>query len=304
MTGQVDVYIHAGAHRTGTSSFQLFLDANAPHLRELGYAAAYPSRDGVPGGKLRLRLPGPRHDAAACQGFAEMNIRHLRHRCAGQGRLILSEENLPGRMLHFFEGRFFPAQDQRLGVMARALPGPVAHLLYVIRPYDELFVSAYRCRARENRVTPFADLVPAMAAFDGGWVRTVAALRQHLAPHRLTVLTYEARGSNPDLLQQLVPDLDLSGFAEAPRTLNVSASDAALQALQARFRDGLAPDAAEIDALVARHADNRHSRGFARFPEAERNRLRARYFADLDRLGQMPGVTLLRHPLDAARRTG
>jgi len=65
------IYIHAGCHRGGSSSFQLCLSHNRAVLSDAGFDVAYPGRDGVPGGKLKLRLPAPRHRPRHVNGFAE-----------------------------------------------------------------------------------------------------------------------------------------------------------------------------------------------------------------------------------------
>lgn len=292
MSKHGSLLVHAGAHRTGTSSFQLFLDANAAVLRAHGYATAYPARDGVPGGRLRLRLPSPRHDDV--QRFVPGVARLLRRRMADAPFLILSEENLPGRMLHFSEGRFFPARDKRLSVLAAALPGPVAHLVYVVRPYDDVFVSAFRRRAQDRAVPAFADVKPAMLGFAGGWVDTVVSLRDHLRPQRLTVIDYGARGSNAALLSQLAPDAAALPLEEPETALNISATDAVLQALQARLHDGQTLSAAQVRAVMRRHAKDQGARGFAAFSAAEHAHLRARYCQDLDRLSRLSDVRLVR----------
>ena len=55
--GAEGLYLHLGAHRTGTSSFQNFLGLNAGRLGDWGVRAVYPGRDGARGGALRLKLP-------------------------------------------------------------------------------------------------------------------------------------------------------------------------------------------------------------------------------------------------------
>lgn len=63
------IYIHAGAHRSGSSSFQLCLSHNRAALMQAGYDLAYPSRDGAPMGELQMKLPRPRHDPAELGGM-------------------------------------------------------------------------------------------------------------------------------------------------------------------------------------------------------------------------------------------
>ncbi len=286
------VYIHAGAHRTGTSSFQLCLSTNRAALARQGLDVAYPGRDGVPGGTLRLPLPRPRHGHKRVADFAARLRRTLAGRGAESG-LILSEENIPGPMRHFYEGQFFPAAGKRFRSLAAALDAPPARLLFVVRSYDELYVSAYRKRAEDNPVPDFSDLVPQFMAMDRGWPELLARMRDDLRPRDLIVLTYEDRGSNRGLLRHLVPDLAEVALREPKTTLNPSATDAALAELQSRYRAGRTLSRPEWQAVLRHHAGDTAARGFAAFAAADRAALQARYRADLARLAALPGVTLI-----------
>jgi hypothetical protein len=296
MAEPVQVYLHAGAHRTGTSSFQMCLDVNAALLRDAGYDLAYPGRDGIPGGKLRMKLPSPRHGLRKAKAFIGPARDEIDKRRQGRGRLILSEENIPGRMLHFTQGKFYPAKAIRARVLAEALPGPVAHLLYVVRPYDELFVSAYRKRAEDIPVDPFEQVIPGLMQVSEGWPELIEVFRETLAPAQMTVLAYPARGSSRSLLSRLLPDMAEGDLQEPGRNLNLSPTDAALEELQRRYHAGDALGKPELQEIMARHADNRADLGLAAFPEAEKTALRARYATDLERLAAMPGITLVDSP--------
>ena len=286
----VDVYIHAGAHRTGTSSFQQMLGENRETLRAQGIAPAYPGRDGAPGGKLRLRLPAPRHGAKDEEKFRTMATEGLAAHCfPGCRRLVLSEENIPGRMMHFRKGQFYPQAARRAGVLAQALPGKLRHLLLVVRSYDALYVSGHRKRAEDNPVDAFDSLRPAFMAIDSGWPELVSALREALTPERVTVVSFAARGRSTDLLARLVGDL-AAPVTEPRARVNRSATDAALIALQARYANGERLTRAEWKAVIAEHADDRAPRGFARFTPEESATLQARYARDLERLAGMAGV--------------
>ncbi|MBY6090033.1 hypothetical protein [Maritimibacter alkaliphilus] len=288
------VYLHAGAHRTGTSSFQMCLSVNAGRLRAAGYDLAYPGRDGIPGGDLQLRLPAPRHGPKKIRRLGEAARAHLAGLQGGEGRpLILSEENIPGRMLHFYQGRFYPAAAARLRALKAALPGPVAHLVYVIRPYDTLYVSAYRKRAEDRPVEPFAAIRPRLMAMDRGWVDMVETLVERLTPARVTVVDYAARGTSAALLAHLLEG-GPAGLEEPEEVVNLSATDAALEALQAVYASGGTLERAAWKAVIAEHAEDRAPRGFAAFPAEEAAVLRGRYEADMERLARMAGVTLLR----------
>ncbi|MBJ6373390.1 hypothetical protein [Sedimentitalea arenosa] len=286
------VYIHAGAHRTGSSSFQLCLSANRARLEAAGFALAYPGRDGVPGGRLRLRLPRPRHGEKRVPAFAAQARAHVAALCPeGEAGLILSEENILGPMRHLYEGRFYPAAGKRCATLRAALGAP-AHLLLVVRDYADLVVSAHRKRAEDNPVPPFAELVPAVLGLDRGWPELVAEMRDALAPARLTVVPYARRGESREVLARLVPGLEAAALREPSRAVNLSATDAALLALQARYRQGETLARRDWQRVIAEHAEDRAPRGFAALEAADRARLLARYERDLARLAELPGVTL------------
>ncbi|MGD9866083.1 MAG: sulfotransferase [Pseudodonghicola sp.] len=292
------VYLHAGAHRTGTSSLQLCLAENRELLEGRGYALAYPARDGAPEGRLKLKLPEPRHEGADIDRLTDRAAREIDQIAGARDRLILSEENVPGRMMHFYSGRFFPAAETRAQALAQALGGPVggpvAHLVYVLRAYDGFFVSAHRKRAVQRSVPDFASFRAQLRGLDRGWPELIALLQSHLRPERFTVIDYGQRGQSRDLLARLLPDVAAAELREPAQVLNLSATDRALEAIQARFAAEPRLAQAEIDRLIAAHAEDRADLGFASFPETERRDWRDRYAADLDRIAAMPDIALVR----------
>ena len=288
------IYLHGGAHRTGSSSLQLCLSVNRAALEGAGYSLAYSARDGAPDGRLRLKLPEPRHNPRQAAALSERAAQEIARHFTVSNRLILSEENLPGRMMHFYSGQFFPAAEARAIALRAALGKPPEHLLFVLRDYESFFISAHRKRAVQRSVHDFADLRAQVMQMDRGWPELLRILRDHLRPQAMTVLDYRLRGQSRDLLARLVPDLAAADLAEPDRVVNLSATDAALEAIQARFAAGEKPTPAQIEALIAEHAGDRRDLGFAAFSEPERKVLADRYAADLDRIGQIPDIALIR----------
>lgn len=282
------LFVHAGAHRTGSSSFQMCLHKNRAELDEAGLSLAYPGRDGIPSGDLELRLPGTIGMDVKDKMYVRAQATLERH--SGGRPLILSEENILGRMYHFLKGRFYPMLEARCDVLRAAWPGPVAHVLLVVRPYDGLYVSGFRKRAEDNAVRPFDELRHKYMAMDRGWPEIVAVLRDVLRPEQLTVLPYADRGTSVSLLQRLAPDLAGTALIEPERIMNLSATDAALEALQTFYRDGQKLRRPKWKTVMARHAKDTEPRGFAAFTAQEIDLLSARYSEDLDRISKMDGV--------------
>ncbi|WP_417524143.1 hypothetical protein [Marinovum sp.] len=282
------IYLHAGAHRTGTSSFQMCLSLNQSALAAANVDVAYPGRDDIPGGTLRLPL-SPDGQAGVA--------RRLRYHSPDPRRaLLLSEENVTGQMFPFLRGQFYPKAEERLNVLAAGLAtaeARIARLLLVVRRYDDFFASAYRKRAEDHPVASFDKRVPDFLAMDRGWPELVEALSAILQPVEFFVVDYERRPSRAGLLRLLLPGY--AGPVEEPqRVMNLSATDVALEHLQARYRAGEELERPAWQAVIAEHADQRDGTGFAEFKEADRRVLSERYAADLDRIGAIPGVTLLR----------
>ncbi|MCB4379015.1 hypothetical protein FZX02_00835 [Synechococcus sp. MU1644] len=281
------IYIHAGAHRTGTSSFQMCLHENWQLLDRQGWTTAYPGRDGNPSGELALRLPsGHRVDHAAAAIKAKLGLDAYR-----DGRpVILSEENIPGRMFHFLQGQFYPFAEMRCTALRAAWTGPIAHLMLVVRPYDQLFESAFRKRAEDNEMSDFCDVSGNYMNMDRGWPDLVQLMQDILKPEAITVVPYEARGTSTDLLKRLVPSLSGEELVEPQRILNQSATDAALEALQVRYRCGENLSRSDWQAVISQYAGETAKTGFAAFSEDEKAELSARYASDLKQIEWMKSV--------------
>ncbi|MEL7131195.1 MAG: hypothetical protein AAGK77_02160 [Pseudomonadota bacterium] len=283
------LYVHVGAHRTGTTSFQTCLHENRLILHARGWTTAYPGRDGIRSGKLALRLPaGPRVDPTAAAQRAWRTLEP----CRTGMPVILSEENILGRMFHFMKGRFYPFAEARCLALRSAWEGPIAHVLLVVRPYEELFVSSFRKRAEDNPMPRFDDVRDRYLSIDRGWPQLAASVQEVLRPERMTVLPYAARGSNLQLLQRLVPKLSLHGLVEPNRMANVSATDAALEHLQERYHLGERLRRPEWRKVIAAHALNQAPQGFAAFSASEQADLSARYASDLKQIEWMPRVNV------------
>ncbi|MEP6068178.1 MAG: hypothetical protein ABJ246_20255 [Paracoccaceae bacterium] len=288
-------YIHAGAHRTGTSSLQMCLHDNRDVLEGAGFDLAFPGRDGVPSGTLALRLPRPRHGKPMMDEFrtkARAQINALTRDPAHS--MILSEENIPGPMKHFYQGRFFPGAGKRCRVLRHAMAdGHVDTLLFVVRDYAGLFVSSWRKRAEDNPMEPFKETVPAYMNMDRGWPELVLTLQQELQPKRFVLVEHSSRKPRAELLNLLCPQTKAMALTEPAGNLNVSATDAGLNALQSRFQSGETLDRAEWQSVIAKHADDTRDLGLTGFNSKDHSALNARYAADLYRLRDMPGIEFI-----------
>ena len=295
------VHLHVGAHRTGSSAFQMFLDLNAPALRAQGFDLAYPDRDGAKGGRLRMFLPAPRHKPAE----VDYRVKKARHNLALQvsdrrRALVLSEENILGRMDPFYHGQFYPFCRARARFLKRVLQGrPVGRILMLVRPYDSLFVSAYRKRSEDHDMGDFNVIRERMAVFEGeGWPEVALTLIEELTPRKLVVMPYQRPRLERDLARALMPRLDVAELREADRPVNASLSDAGLAELQRRYQAGEPADRAVIEQVRRDYAEVEADSPYAAFTGGQKERLRTRYYDDLDTLRLLMGVQVIDPPHD------
>jgi hypothetical protein len=295
MTQGKPLYLHLGAHRTGTSSFQMMLSQNRAVLTTAGFDLAYPGRDDIPQGTLGLRLPAPRAVDQWEGKFVPLCERELqRHATDSSHAMILSEENIPGRMIHFAAGQFYPAAQARLQTLSTAAQAPVLRAVLVVRDYRALFVSAWRKRAEDNKSSPFKTGRYNMIHMDRGWPDLVRLILEHLKVQELVVIDYARRGRSVDILGFLVPELAALPLREPDKRVNHSATDAALAELQRRYHQGEKLEREAWQQIIAEHREDRRGLGLSEFTVRQERILKGRYEAHLDEIAAMPAVMLLR----------
>ncbi|MEL7344749.1 MAG: hypothetical protein AAFN59_07800 [Pseudomonadota bacterium] len=287
-----DLYLHLGGHRTGSSSLQLAMEMNAEAFHGAGIDTAYPSRDGAQGGRLRLRLLKRVTGGQGPIANAERVRAHLKDHMRDDTRsLLVSDENVLGAVAELAAGHFYRTVRRRCRVLGAALWTQPRRVVLVTRPYGDLFASAYRFQASIAPVAPFEDVVSAMETFKGGWLRPIEHIMGFLKPQELVVVDYSKRGSSAALLGRLT---GLEGLKEPARRVNLSATDAAIVAIQARLASGQDASRETLRDLVVEHCHDTQDFGIAAIPQALNAALLQRYEADLDEVSKRSDVTLVR----------
>jgi hypothetical protein len=208
--------------------------------------------------------------------------------------MILSEENILGRMIHFSAGQFYPAAEVRLQTLAAAARAPILRAVLVVREYTGLYISAYRKRAEDNDSDPFNDGRKNMVRMDRGWPDLVRLIIKHLKVQDLVVIDYGCRGRSVDIMRVLVPELEEVPLREPLRRMNHSATDAGLIALQERYQSGETLEREAWQKIIADHRDDKKLRGVSEFTKRQTRILEGRYQEHLDEIAKMPAVMLLR----------
>lgn len=283
------IVVHAGSHCCGAEEFQMVLGANRQALSEAGVDLAYPGRGGAEGGRFDCAFPEPRHQFSdICDHVAAIGGA-LASSYRGAEQFLISEHDLAGRMAGLLGGRFYPTARQRAEALRAALGRPVDRLVMVVKPYDTLFVAAWRRFALDRQMEPFADYAPAMMNFSGGWTEVVEALRDGLEARHVTILA--ERPAPQELLMHLLPGFRAPHLVQPARTPEITES--AIAMVQRHYRQGGRFAPGQRDRILAFHARQPQlprEAGFAGLPLAD---LRGRFVADLDTIAQMRGVDVV-----------
>ncbi len=293
---QDGVYLHLGAHRTGTGSFQDFLASNADNFADFGVNLAVANRDGASEGSFKLRLPDARHfrkdDLDERRVWLDDVFEEIR--INQRARTLVSEENIPGSFNSIFSKHPYGIALDRMKFFQSGFTGNVRRVLFVIRSYDTFLPSAYRKRCEFREIDPFKVYAADQMKADRGWPELIGDIRNAFTPEELVVLTYEDRWSHIEMLQHLMPETEQVDFAPLTRRFNVSATDAACRAMQAHFASGKKLSPAGLAQMIRKYADDTSGPPIAAFADKDAEILQSRYADDIARIGKMSGVSLIR----------
>jgi len=285
--------VHAGAHRTGTGSFQSFLAQNANHLLDAGVSARFSGRDVEGAGNLRLKLPDGRVFKSKSPIEPHVNAaRRALSKGPMEGTVLISEENILGRMIPFFKGKFYTRLWQRADVLRQAIGRGPDQVVLVMRNYGELYVSAYAQLAQSRKLPEFEVALPHLMRIDRGWPVVVEALQKGLQPTRITAVPYADRGTNEALLGQMIANVP-KGLVEPVRPTNVSASTEAIAELQRRLHAGEIFTREDADAIKAAHSVDAGGHKFDPLSPAQKSSFTRKYNADLKAMTENTQIEFL-----------
>ena len=144
--GLLEVILHIGAHRTGTTSFQRALQQNQHNLNKNGVTIWGPRV--TRGGRFSGLLRGGDEELAETTRLVQRNkgiisIEVERLERAGMHSLLVSEENILGSMrTNLRSSRLYPSLSERLERFALVF-GPICTQIGLcIRPYGDFWSSS------------------------------------------------------------------------------------------------------------------------------------------------------------------
>ena len=140
----MDVILHLGAHRTGSTTFQSYMQRVNSELssQRIGYWGPQRTRQGLFAGLL----PAPRRNLGRsahtrAEGRGQMHL--ARSAQNGLRTLVVSDENMIGSVRQNLRAHtLYPAIGERMARFARAFDGRITRIVLSIRANDLYWASA------------------------------------------------------------------------------------------------------------------------------------------------------------------
>ncbi len=204
----MDIRLHIGAHRTGTSRVQAELMRRADHLVTRGVIVLRPEdlrdADAPPGQERGLLGWLNRPD-----DLAPLIARRDAAMAHGAQSLVVSEENLSGTITRILEsGRIYGEIRQRMTRLRPLGQGHRVTVLFTVRRYDSFFASLYAFRAIREPMLPFQSFKPRFMALPIRWPQVVAQIARALPEANIDVIPFETAHNHATALLRQVLGLD------------------------------------------------------------------------------------------------
>lgn len=194
----MDVILHVGAHRTGSTSFQQYLRAHRAGLEDLGigFWGPWRTRTGLLDG---IVSPGQgRAQVARRAGRLRMTLADCARR--DLTALVVSDENMlgtPRRNLR--HGALYHDAGERLARLSHAFGQP-RRVVLQIRALDAWWASAIAWLVPRGEALPGPAHLDRIAADPRGWRQVITDIACACPGSEIVVTPFETFGNRPDRL--------------------------------------------------------------------------------------------------------
>jgi hypothetical protein len=210
----IDIILHIGAHRTGTTTFQTYMRDNATGLsaRDIGFWGPQRTRGGLFSGVL------PSAGAAKGRNLERRAVGRIKINCvraehSGKRHLVISDENMIGSVRSNLRSKgLYSAAGERMARYGQAFQDLKIKVFMSIRAQDRYWASALGYGITRGRSVPDAQALDVLARSQRNWRDLITDVACALPNAQITVLPFETYVGQPDA------QLALMTGGDAPRT--------------------------------------------------------------------------------------
>lgn len=204
----MDVILHLGAHRTGTTTFQSYLANNEPVLKRIGIVSWRPKRlrtgmmSGLLGRPDQITAHGFKRAQRSC-GLIRMETDRMAR--LGYDHLIVSEENMIGAMRNNLrEERLYPNLAARMERFRGAFADSCTRIILSVRSYDEYWASSLGYAVAAGHSVPMRGQLDRLVTQPRRWRHMITELADAFPAAHLVVWPFEAVCAQPEAQVRLM----------------------------------------------------------------------------------------------------
>lgn len=198
----MDIYLHIGAHRTATTTFQKYLMRNSKVLASTGLAVWGPKRlrDGFFSGLVKRPQDITEDDQRrAHRSFGRISVELTLAERDGMQGLLISEENMIGSVRNNLrEQRLYPDVAARLNRLRPAFGDKVRRVAVGIRSYDSYWASSLAFAVARGHRCPTTDMLDRLVTQPRRWRQVIQDVAATFDPAEIIVWPFEAVAGRPE----------------------------------------------------------------------------------------------------------
>ncbi len=203
---EMDVILHIGAHRTGTTTFQRYMRDHADDLagQGVGYWGPNRTRKSIFPGLFRETTFGQIEKTAfRASGRVAMQMQRVSQ--SGVSHLLVSDENMMGTARHNLRAcTLYPAVGERMARLHDAFRAKITRVILSVRSQDHWWASAAAMTVGRGHPVPSAQRREMIAADPRTWRDVITDLACALPDVDIRVLPFEHHMGRPqDILEQV-----------------------------------------------------------------------------------------------------
>ncbi|MGJ8625745.1 MAG: hypothetical protein ACSHXB_02190 [Sulfitobacter sp.] len=211
----MEIILHIGAHRSGTTTFQQFMRTQQTALaaRSVGFWGPVRTRKSIfPG---LFPPPGGLRDHRRAEGRVQMHLAQTRQ--AGVQKLLVSDENMIGSSLQCLRvGALYPAIGDRMARISAAFGGQVTRVVMTIRAQDLWWASAAAFTVARGHQVPTREQREKIAINARTWRDVITDVACAVPYAELLISPFEQSNGNPQTLFKAATGLEIAADATPP----------------------------------------------------------------------------------------
>jgi hypothetical protein len=196
----MDIILHVGAHRTGSTSFQHYLRGNRADLMQDGTALWEPQmlRRGLMEGLFaKPRMLNGRNLQRRAMGRVRMHAAQAQR--AGAARLLVSEENMIGAPRACLRAAtLYPAMGERMARLDAAFEGRITRVVMTIRSLDLWWSSVVAYGVGRGHAVPEPARIEAFANAPRTWRDVITDMSCALPSAEIKIMPFEQFAGQAD----------------------------------------------------------------------------------------------------------